>query len=280
MNKVNAMFGIDISRWQKGLSLAQAQKEGVQFAILKIGGSDAGHYKDACFESFYLQAKQLGMPIGAYYFGKDMNVSQAKASAEHLIKLLNGKQLEYPVYYDVEAKMLTLSKSELTDVVNAFCKTVEDAGYWVGIYSSLASFKSEMEQGAISHWCKWVAAWRKTRPKDVDMWQFGGETNVIRQNKIAGHVCDQDYCYKDYPTLIKAKGLNGWGKATEQPKAAPVASETKKEEKKAVKYTVKKGDTLSGIAKKYKTTVAKLVQANNIKRPNRIYVGQVLTIPQ
>lgn len=44
-------------------------------------------------------------------------------------------------------------------------------------------------------------------------------------------------------------------------------------------YVVKKGDTLSGIAARFGTTVAKLVQLNNIKNPNLIYPGQVLKLP-
>jgi LysM repeat protein len=46
-----------------------------------------------------------------------------------------------------------------------------------------------------------------------------------------------------------------------------------------VTYTVKSGDTLAGIAAKYKTTVAKLMAANVIKNANSIQVGQKLTIP-
>jgi LysM repeat protein len=45
-------------------------------------------------------------------------------------------------------------------------------------------------------------------------------------------------------------------------------------------YTVKKGDTLSGIAKTYGTTVAKLVEINSIKDPDLIQIGQVLKIPK
>lgn len=44
-------------------------------------------------------------------------------------------------------------------------------------------------------------------------------------------------------------------------------------------YTVKSGDTLSGIAKKYNTTVAKLVELNGIKDPNLIFKGQVIKLP-
>lgn len=45
-----------------------------------------------------------------------------------------------------------------------------------------------------------------------------------------------------------------------------------------VTYTVQKGDTLSGIAVKYDTTVNKLVELNNIKDPDYIVVGQVLIV--
>ena len=44
------------------------------------------------------------------------------------------------------------------------------------------------------------------------MWQFGGETNKIRSNKISGQSVDQDYCYYDYPGVIKKAGLNGYTK--------------------------------------------------------------------
>lgn len=43
-------------------------------------------------------------------------------------------------------------------------------------------------------------------------------------------------------------------------------------------YTVKRGDTLSGVAKKYGTTIARLKSLNGIKNANKIYVGQKLKI--
>lgn len=43
-------------------------------------------------------------------------------------------------------------------------------------------------------------------------------------------------------------------------------------------YTVKLGDTLSGIASKFGTTYQNLASINGITNPNKIYVGQVLKI--
>lgn len=43
-------------------------------------------------------------------------------------------------------------------------------------------------------------------------------------------------------------------------------------------YTVKSGDTLSGIANHFGTSYVQLAQINHIANPNRIYVGQVLQL--
>lgn len=43
-------------------------------------------------------------------------------------------------------------------------------------------------------------------------------------------------------------------------------------------YVVKKGDTLSTIAKSHKTTAAELAAKNNIKDPNKISIGQKIKV--
>lgn len=44
-------------------------------------------------------------------------------------------------------------------------------------------------------------------------------------------------------------------------------------------YVVKRGDTLYSIARRYNLSVRQLAAYNNIRNPNRIYVGQVINIP-
>ena len=212
-------FGIDVSHWQGDFDFARAKsKEGVEFAILKAGGGDAGLYKDSKFEANYKKCEACGLPKGAYFYGNAKSTAEAKKEAEYYISILSGKKYEYPVFYDVEGRMITDNdRATLTEVVKAFCSTMEAAGYWVGIYSSESFFNSEMNDGELTRYSHWVARWGKSKPApssgaETQMWQFGGETNLIRSNKINGQTCDQDYCYVDYPAKIKAAGLNGYSK--------------------------------------------------------------------
>jgi lysozyme len=115
------------------------------------------------------------------------------------------------------------------------------------------------------------------------MWQYTSDGKV---GGINGRV-DMNIAYKDYPTVIKNAGLNGWEKQSaektkEEPKPQPKPKEktvSKQQENSTYTvYTVKKGDSLWKIAQKYKTTVDELVKLNGIKNRDLIYPGQKLRI--
>ena len=206
-------FGIDISKWQSGFNFDRAIDEGVKFVILR-GAYTV--YKDTSFEAFYEACKARNLPVGVYLYSMATNVAEAKKEAEFLIKnVLAGKTFEYPIYMDVEDHtQRSLGKKLLTDIIVAFCETLEKAGYYVGIYSSASFFGTYMDESRLVNYDKWVAQWstKCTYTGNYGMWQFGGETNQIRTNKIAGVTCDQDYALKDYPSIIKNAGLNGFSK--------------------------------------------------------------------
>ncbi len=206
-------FGIDISKWQKGFNFDKAVAEGVEFVILR----GAYHLtKDTCFEDFYAECKRRELPVGVYHYSMAKTVAEAKAEADFLIDhVLKGKRFEYPVYMDIEDKVQqALGKDLLTDIVITFCDALEAAGYYAGIYSTAYFLSDYTHTEKLSRFDKWIAQWNSacTYTGAYGMWQFGGETNYIRSNKIAGVICDQDYAYKDYPAVMKALGLNGYGK--------------------------------------------------------------------
>lgn len=203
-------FGIDISVYQKGMDLDKAKAEGVEFAILR-GGVHLG--KDSCFEDFYAQCKDKNIPVGVYLYSTATTVAEAETEAAFLIeKVLKGKQFEYPIYMDVETNaQKKVGKAGMTQVVTAFCEAIKAAGCLPGVYASLGFLNAYLEDGKLPYE-KWIAQWYKEcqYKAELGMWQFGGETNMLRTNKVAGIVCDQNYCYKDYPAIIQTRGLNGY----------------------------------------------------------------------
>jgi len=218
-------FGIDVSRWQGDFNFVKAKAEGVTFAILKGGGGDDGLYVDKQFERNYAAAKEQGLNVGCYWFSKATTVAKAEEEAtffyDHCCK---GRQFELPVYIDVEHKaMLALGKKALTDVILAWLAVLEVRGMVPGVYSFLNAFRQHVDEARLGDTPRWVASWSKTCSyQPLGIWQFGGETNLIRSNKIAGVVCDQDYMLVDYPAQIKAAGKNGYGVESTKTESAKV----------------------------------------------------------
>lgn len=227
-------FGIDISKWQGNFNFAEAKKQGVEFVIIKAGGGDSVLYQDSKFERNYTEAKKNNIPVGAYFFGYAKTESDARKEADYFLSLLKGKQFEMPVYYDVEhTTQKKLGKAKLTAVVNAFCDKVEKSGYYTGVYTYVSFYNNYLDVSVLNRYTHWIASYTKTQPvirgKAIDMWQFGGETNFIRSNTIAGVVCDQNYCYVDFTETIKKNGLNGFGKMPELiPEPTPTRIDTSK----------------------------------------------------
>lgn len=194
-------LGIDISVYQGDFPLDIAVSEGVKFVIVKAGGGDAGLYKDDKFERNYDFAKRIKLPVGCYFYSKALDESSAIREADFLYNnCLKNKSFELPIYYDVEdAYQLSLGRSKVTNIIKSFCNYINNKGYRAGIYASLSSFKDSFIDSELSQYEHWIAQWssKLSYTGKCAMWQFGGEVNYIRSNKIAGLVVDQDYMLYD-----------------------------------------------------------------------------------
>ena len=278
---MSKVFGIDISTWQRGYPYAKAKKEGVKFAILRAGYSFS---KDNQFDTHYKNAKAIGWGVGAYWYTYAESVAEAKKEVAKFLSVIKGKTFEYPIYLDIEDRSIRkLSRSTLNEIVKVYGEAIEKAGYYFGVYSNYDWYKNVISGSTLNkRYDWWVASWTKTMPTGVNagMWQFGGSSNALRSPKVAGVVTDQDYAFKDYPSIMKSKGLNGFKKQSgTTPSVKPSKPSTPSKPNNTIKvYIVKRGDTLIKIASKYHTTYQKLAKDNNIKNPNLIYVGQKIKI--
>ena len=199
--------GIDISYCQKKIDWNKVDAE---FVIVRAGYGRYTSQKDAMFEDHYKNAKERGIPVGAYWYSYAKTPEDARLEADACLAILAGKQFEYPIYYDVEEKdQLALGKEKLSAIIRAFLERVEAAGYFVGLYGSYSSLTNLTDASIRQRYAVWLAHW------DVDkspytgaygMWQY----SVGSANGVTG-ACDLDYCYVDYPAKIKEKGLNGYG---------------------------------------------------------------------
>ncbi len=206
-------FGVDLSTFQQGISFDVLVSEGVEFVILR----GAYHLtKDSEFENFYAQAKARNLPVGVYLYTIATTPQEAREEANFLISnVLRGKQFELPVYIDIEdERYYSRPKASNSAVVKAFCDTLEANNYFAGVYASTYFFATYLDDSQLKVYTHWVAQWstQLTYPdmSVVGIWQFGGSTNRLRSPVIAGFNVDQNYMYKDFPSIIKSYGLNGF----------------------------------------------------------------------
>lgn len=255
---------IDISEWQGKIDFKKVKAAGVNGVVIRAGygkGNDDSNFKD------YIEgAIAAGIEyIGAYWFSYAYNAEGAKDEADFChdtVKKYKDK-LNLGVYFDWEydsmryAKKLGINcgKALITDMNVAFCKRITELGYKAGYYLNKDYSNNYIDESKLKDYRRWYAWHNEDKPANTYLWQYTSHGTV---SGIYGNV--------DMDELL--------GEAS---KPSKPSSNTKPSSNKTT-YTVKSGDTLSGIAAKYGTTYQKIAADNGIKNPNLIYPGQVLTI--
>ena len=153
--------------------------------------------KDKEFENNYKKATNNNIPIGVYLYSYALNENDANKEAEVVLKWLNNRKLNLPVYYDIEDKsQTTISKNTLTKMCETFCKKIEKAGYWAGIYANKYWLTTHLDYKYLEKkYTIWVAQYndKNTYSGKYDMWQYTSKGKV---NGINGNV-DMNILYKD-----------------------------------------------------------------------------------
>ena len=178
-------------------------------------------------------------------------------------------RFEYPVCLDIEDRtMLSLSNRQRTDIVKAFCSEIEKAGYYAMFYCNANWLNNYLiKEELLPKYDLWLAQWNVADPCiTCGTWQKSDKGFI---NGISGNV-DLDISYKNYPEIMKSKGLNGFNKENN-----PASTNY-------FVYTVKKGDTLWAIAQRYLGSGYKYKEIKDLNALNSdmIYLGQTLKIPK
>ena len=194
------------------------KEQGYDFVILKVGSDVSG--KSKTFDMDYAGAKAAGLKVGAYYYAYSSTVSGTRNDAQEVLEWIKGKQFEYPIYYDIEEAYLadTLSKDSLTELITVFIEELQVNGYYSALYVNHNWLNNILDtETVLERFDIWYARypgtenpeWNETKyGKQLSMWQFTNSGSVDGFNTEV----DINYCYRDYPSLMKKWGLNGFEK--------------------------------------------------------------------
>ena len=179
-------FGIDISRHNGKIDWNAVKSSGVDYVIIRCGyrGSSSGALiTDQNFQSNIKGATAAGLKVGIYVFSQAINEVEAVKEASLAVSLAKGYKLTYPIFIDTESSGGRADKIDVatrTAVVNAFCQTVQSAGYQAGIYASKSWFEQKLSMGSVGNYRIWLAQYAAapTYSGRYDMWQYSSKGTI------------------------------------------------------------------------------------------------------
>lgn len=187
---------IDVSYHNGTINWEKVKASGVDGAILRCGyGDNITSQDDKQWKRNADECTRLGIPFGVYLYSYAKSTAQAKSEAEHVLRLIKGYKLFYPVYYDLEEHG---TESGAVERMKIFGDIIEKAGYWCGVYCNKSWWDNYLSSLG-DRYTKWIARYNNTLGMDgVDMWQYTSDGSV---NGISGRV-DMNHCYRDFPKEI------------------------------------------------------------------------------
>ena len=143
---------IDVSEHQGQIDWEKV-KPHIEGAILRCGyGSNIAEQDDGQWKRNADECTRLGIPFGVYIYSYADSVEKAKSEAEHVLRLVKGYKLSYPIYLDLEENG---TQKGAIERANIFGDIIEKAGYWCGVYANLNWWENYLV--GLERFTKWVA---------------------------------------------------------------------------------------------------------------------------
>lgn len=184
----NARLGIDVSKWNKEIDWDRVKGAGIEFAIIRAGyrGSVTGSLVvDPYFEANIKGAASSGVLTGIYFFTQAVNEVEAVEEASAVLELIRNYDIRYPVFIDTEGaggngRADGLDPETRTLVCEAFCRTIENAGYDAGVYASRNWYNNNLYTSRLDNYCIWLAEYRSVPLYQgyYQMWQYTSRGTV------------------------------------------------------------------------------------------------------
>lgn len=256
--------GIDVSEWQGEIDFREVASSGIE--VVYIRASEGTNYIDPYFKENYEQAKENGLRTGFYHFLTATTVDEAEREAEFFVSNIKGLEPDCKLAMDFEV-FDGLGVDEINEISKVFLEKVEElSGKECVIYSDASNAENVFDEELAKKYPIWVADYFVEEPSNNGKWNtwVGFQyTDRGRINGIDGNV--------DRDRFTGGIFLND---------TSSIPTDTTKDVEQEYKYiSVKRGQTLSKIAKEYDTSYKYLAKINDISNPNLIYVGEEIKVP-
>lgn len=191
---------IDVSEHNKSIDFYKVKAAGVSAVMIR-----AGYGKSTTDKYFYQNiknAKAAGLSVGIYWFSYAANTKQAINEAKRCMTVIKPFNINLPVFFDWEYDSMRYTKvssrTKITDMTEAFCRTITGGGYRAGYYFNLTYYNKYYNPSRLTKYATWYAYWGTNKPKSpvwthadtmatptqFDMWQFTsrGRINGIKDD--------------------------------------------------------------------------------------------------
>lgn len=184
--------GIDVSRWQGNVNWAAVAADDVSFVML---GTRSKGIVDPYFHTNVQGASAAGLKVGAYIYSLATTPDMAREEADFVLSLVKDYPISFPIAFDAEdsATLGTLPPAQVSEIINAFCQRIADAGYYPIVYANDYWLSNKVDLSNMPY-DVWVARYEaKHVYSNPIMWQVTSTGSI---SGINGNV-DIDFLYKD-----------------------------------------------------------------------------------
>ena len=246
--------GIDVSVYQGEIDFQAVRSSGIEAVYIRAG--EGSSYTDPYFARNTEHAKAAQLHYGFYLYVTARNEDQARTQAAVFAQLIQDTGYDCRPAMDFE-QFSGMPAARLNAIALAFLEELERrTGVTPMVYTD-AYAADRLWDEELGAYPLWVAEYGPAQPTvDSGTWTGWSGFQYADDGRVPGIRAEVDLDRFTGRVLIDGG---------EQPDY--------------VEYTVRRGDTLWDIARRYGTTVEAIVRENAIADPNRIYVGQVLRIP-
>lgn len=252
--------GIDVSNWNGYIDYESVKNDGVDIVYIKV--SQGSNIVDPYFKINYINAKKNDLKIGFYHYLTATSREQAIEEADFFCSLIQNISINCKIAMDFE-QFGDLSIEEINNISKTFLERVEQiTEKEVIIYSDAYNAQNVFSESLANTYPLWIAEYDSSNLSNTnwEYWEGFQYTDMGNVSGVNGYV-DKDQFTSNIFLSETSDNLEN------------------EDFYKDITYIVKEGDTLSGIAYKYGTTVRELANINNIQNPNLIFPNEKIIVP-